>query len=61
MSVRDEIREFLQLTNMSAGSWRIANNIKRPEPSVRRTLVQMYRDGVINRDNSPPYLYELAS
>jgi hypothetical protein len=61
MSVRSEITKRLLEMPYKDGetSSQIARSIKRPEPSVRRTLSQMIKDGDVEHDCLYPHYYRL--
>lgn len=58
--IKQEILNYLK-DGARGTSFLIAYNIGHPEPSVRRTLVAMFRKGTLERTVSKPYHYRLAS
>ena len=59
MTVQQQILEYLKGVGgvFGCSAWNIARRIERPEPSVRRSLINLYDRDVITRTGDRYYGY----
>lgn len=59
-TIEEKLISALKRRKTTVNAETLAQRIGHPVPSVRRTLVRMFRDGKVYRDVAPPHVYWLS-